>query len=77
LLGNLIQDFNFNQAPRPPVLLATNPPADSPTIPAHFIGRPACWGCTTVLRGTPDAAGPQVQQNLLVNPWRRPVTPGH
>jgi phospholipase C len=63
LLGNLIQDFNFSQAPRPPVLLATNPPADSPTIPAYFIGRFACWGCTKVLRGTPDAAGPQERQD--------------
>ena len=24
-LGNLANDFNFNQAPRPPVLLPTNP----------------------------------------------------
>jgi phospholipase C len=45
LLGNLVQDFNFSQAPRPPVLLPTNPPTDSPSVPAYFIGRPACLGC--------------------------------
>ena len=41
-----MHDFDFNQAPRPPVLLPTNPPTDSPTIPPYFNGRPACWGCT-------------------------------
>ena len=77
LLGNLIQDFNFSQPPRPPVLLATNPPADSPTIPAYFIGRSACWGCTKVLRGTPDAAGPQERQDRRLKAGtRRPSRPG-
>jgi phospholipase C len=47
LLGNLVADFNFTQPPRPPVLLPTNPPTDSPSIPAYFIGRPSCPGCTT------------------------------
>jgi len=47
ILGNLEQDFNFNQSPRAPVLLATNPPTDSPKIPAYFRGRGACVGCTT------------------------------
>jgi len=46
ILGNLVQDFDFNQAPRPPVLLPTNPPTDSPTVPPYFAGRPACVGCT-------------------------------
>jgi phospholipase C len=46
ILGNVTQDFNFNQAPRPPMLLPTNPPTDSPSIPLYFIGKPACWGCT-------------------------------
>jgi len=46
ILGNLTQDFNFSQAPRPPLLLPTNPPTDSPSIPLYFIGKPACWGCT-------------------------------
>jgi phospholipase C len=46
-LGNLIDDFNFSQRPRPPVLLPTNPPADSPSIPAYFDGLPPCPGCTT------------------------------
>jgi phospholipase C len=47
LLGSLAQDFNFSQRPRPPVLLPTNPSADSPAIPAYFHGKPACSGCTT------------------------------
>ena len=46
ILGNLVKDFNFNQAPRPPFLLPTNPPADSPSIPAYFHGKPKCMGCT-------------------------------
>jgi phospholipase C len=46
LLGNLELDFNFNQRPRPPVLLPTNPPTDSPSIPVYFFDRPACMGCT-------------------------------
>jgi len=45
-LGNLVNDFNFNQTPRPPVLLPTNPPSDSPTLPAYFKGKPPCYGCT-------------------------------
>jgi phospholipase C len=48
ILGNLTQDFDFSQAPRPPVLLGTNPPSDSPYIPAYFKGKPACIGCTAV-----------------------------
>ena len=48
ILGNVMQDFNFSQAPRPPLLLPTNPPTDSPSIPLYFIGKPACWGCTTL-----------------------------
>jgi phospholipase C len=47
VLGNLTADFNFSQPPRPPLLLPTNPPTDSPSIPTYFIGKPACWGCTT------------------------------
>jgi len=46
ILGNLVADFDFNQAPRKPVLLATNPPTDSPSIPGYFRGMPACVGCT-------------------------------
>ena len=48
LLGNLTADFNFGQAPRKPVLLPTNPPTDSPSIPAYFKGKPSCVGCTTL-----------------------------
>jgi phospholipase C len=46
-LGNLYADFNFNQPPRPPLLLPTNPPTDSPSIPRSFKGKPPCFGCTT------------------------------
>ena len=45
-LGNLIKDFDFSQPPRPPLLLPTNPPTDSPSIPPYYIGKPECWGCT-------------------------------
>jgi phospholipase C len=55
ILGTIDQDFNFGQAPRSPVLLATNPPTDSPSIPAYFTGQPACAGCTT----PPPAPGPK------------------
>jgi phospholipase C len=48
ILGNLVEDFDFNQAPRPPLLLPTNPPTDSPSTPAYFNGKPACVGCTVV-----------------------------
>jgi phospholipase C len=48
LLGNIEADFNFNQTPLKPLLLPTNPPTDSPTVPAYFKGKPPCVGCTTV-----------------------------
>jgi phospholipase C len=53
ILGNMVSDFNFNQQPRAPVLLATNPPTDSPSIPAYFTGKGACVGCTA----TPPGVG--------------------
>jgi phospholipase C len=59
ILGNLYYAFNFNQPPRKPFLLPTNPPTDSPSVPAYFRGRPECWGCTVpppalaILGGTP------------------------
>jgi phospholipase C len=59
ILGNLDQDFNFSQAPRPPVLLATNPPTDSPSIPAYFLGKPPCVGCTAP---PPAAASAKAKQ---------------
>ncbi len=46
-LGDLYQDFNFSQRPRPPLLLPTNPVTDSPSIPPYFTGKPRCLGCTT------------------------------
>ena len=48
MLGNLVNDFNFSQPPRNPLLLPTNPPADSPSLPYYFKKNPACLGCTTV-----------------------------
>ena len=45
-LGNMANDFNFNQAPRSPVLLPTNPPSDSPDISLWFKLHPRCNGCT-------------------------------
>ncbi len=45
-LGQLSRDFDFSQPPRAPVLLDTNPPTDSPAIPAWFRGQPPCTGCT-------------------------------
>jgi phospholipase C len=47
-LGNLISEFNFNQAPRKPFLLPTNPPTDSPAVPPFFHGKPPCLGCTSL-----------------------------
>jgi phospholipase C len=47
VLGNFYADFNFKQPPRPPMLLPTNPPTDSPSIPPYFKGKPPCFGCTT------------------------------
>ncbi|HKA95586.1 MAG TPA: alkaline phosphatase family protein [Streptosporangiaceae bacterium] len=51
LLGNLAEDFDFSQPPRPPLLLPTNPPSDSPSVPAYFTGRPPCPGCTRLPGG--------------------------
>jgi phospholipase C len=53
VLGNLIDEFNFAGAPRPPTLLPTNPPTDSPSVPAYFARTPPCAGCTAV----PPAGG--------------------
>jgi phospholipase C len=64
ILGDMAADFNFNQQPRNPVLLPTNPPTDSPTIPAYFAGRGPCVGCTT----TP----PSVGSHRVTVPLRRP-----
>jgi phospholipase C len=52
-LGTMTQDFTFSEPPRPPVLLATNPPTDSPTIPPYFAGQPPCLGCTIPPPATP------------------------
>jgi phospholipase C len=47
VLGNLAEDFDFSQRPRPPILLPTNPPTDSPSVPPYFTGKPGCRGCTS------------------------------
>ena len=65
ILGNIAQDFNFSQPPRPPLLLPTNPPTDSPSIPRYFTGKPACWGCTAPppaqrVHGTPGPFQPKI-----------------
>jgi hypothetical protein len=73
LLGNLVADFNFSQQPRAPVLLPTNPPTDSPVIPAYFITNPACWGCTSVLPGLASVAGPDQRQPGAGQQAQRPA----
>src|SRR5262249_47229830 len=62
ILGNLAADFNFRQTPRPPVLLPTNPPTDSPTIPPYFTGKPPCYGCTRPPPARPTGPGGRVSQ---------------
>jgi phospholipase C len=65
ILGNMVADFNFSQPPRPPLLLPTNPPTDSPAIPAHFTGMLPCLGCTTP---PPANGGPRMKG--LAGLWR-------
>jgi phospholipase C len=48
VLGDLVNDFNFNRAPRSPVLLPTNPPTDSPSIPSYFKTAGPGAGSTTL-----------------------------
>ncbi|MEP7022533.1 MAG: alkaline phosphatase family protein [Actinomycetota bacterium] len=60
ILGNLTEDFDFSQPPRKPVLLATNPPTDSPTVPSFFQGMPACVGCTMPALPASAPAQPKV-----------------
>jgi len=69
VLGNLEQDFNFSQPPRVPVLLPTNPPADSPSIPAYFAGQRPCLGCTTLPPGRAHAG--RGHRPRRVHPARR------
>jgi hypothetical protein len=57
LLGNLALDFNFNQRPRPPLLLPVNPPTDSPAIPFYFFDRGPCMGCTSPPPGELSGTG--------------------
>jgi phospholipase C len=54
-LGNVTNDFDFNQKPRAPVLLPTNPVTDSPSIPPYFKGMNPCVGCTVVPPAVPKA----------------------
>jgi phospholipase C len=48
ILGTLTADFDFSQKPRPPMLLPTNPPTDSPVLGPIFTGKPPCLGCTSL-----------------------------
>jgi phospholipase C len=57
LLGNMVDDFDFHQTPLPPVLLPTNPPTDSPSIPAWFTGQGPCDGCTATPPSTRSQPG--------------------
>jgi phospholipase C len=75
ILGNLTAEFNFSQAPRPPLLLATNPPTDSSTIPAYFIGRSACVGCTTLPYSSPPEYQPAKTPPPHTPPGRRHSQP--
>ncbi len=56
-LGNLTADFDFSQHPRPALLLPTNPPTDSPSIPAYFTRKPPCPGCTSLPPALTTSAG--------------------
>jgi len=56
ILGNITNDFNFNEKPRAPVLLPTNPPTDSPSIPGYFKGQGPCVGCTATPPSTSGLA---------------------
>ena len=47
-LGSLVSDFDFSQPPRKPLLLPTNPPTDSPSVPPFFHSAPPCVGCTAL-----------------------------
>ncbi|MGD0084643.1 MAG: alkaline phosphatase family protein [Acidimicrobiales bacterium] len=57
-LGNIANAFDFSQSPRPPMLLPTNPPSDSPDLPSSFTGQPACDGCTVLPPGTTGTGPP-------------------
>jgi phospholipase C len=51
ILGDLAAEFDFSQRPRPPFLLPTNPPTDSPSVPGLYAGQASCLGCTAVPPG--------------------------
>ena len=57
ILGNVEQDFNFNQVPRPPLLLPTNPPTDSPVDPALLHRQARLLGMYRAATGQPQQAG--------------------
>jgi phospholipase C len=75
ILGNLVKDFDFNQKPRAPVLLPTNPPTDSPTIPAYFAHRPACVGCTALPPSVTQRGAPTTHGTVPVAPPPPTTTP--
>ncbi len=70
ILGSMTDDFDFRQRPRPPVLLPTNPPTDSPTIPSYFAHLGPCVGCTQ----TPPSVGFNFVAGPGVAPSKREST---
>jgi phospholipase C len=70
ILGNLVNDFDFNQPPRPPLLLPLNPATD--LIEPTGSGKPANTTTPTI------TGAAQVGQTLTVNPgsWNgtQPIT---
>ena len=76
ILGDLIDAFNFAQKPRQPVLLATNPPSDSPDLSSFWRNWPRCFACTDPRprSGAGPSAGVEAPRPRA--PPRRPSCPG-
>jgi phospholipase C len=78
ILGNLVSAFDFSQAPRQPLLLPTNPPTDSPSIPPYFKSQPTCLGCIALPVGgmIPGRYRRFRHQHHLHHKHRKPLTGG-
>ncbi len=70
-LGNLVNDFNFNQTPREPLLLAPEPPPGPPSEPPGGIPNPPTIAPLPVSAVTPTSA----TLNVTVEPNEAPVSP--
>jgi phospholipase C len=77
ILGDLTKDFNFNQQPRQPTLLPTNPRTDSPSIPSFFATLGPCYGCTTPPPAPFPRKPPPPTQHRTPNGGGPPVKPQH